>query len=105
MELGRENSLGLICCGLFLEGGVTYTPHDEDMSLQVPTGDWDSQMRALVKCVNNLTIQKVRSLANWIFHEARYLEEPTEDIRRRQAAMEQSMAWALTMEVASGSSL
>ena len=25
-------------------------------------------MRALVKCANNLAIQKIRSLANWIFH-------------------------------------
>ena len=25
-------------------------------------------MRALVKCTNNLAIQKFRSLANWIFH-------------------------------------
>ena len=51
-------------------GGVTYPPRDEVlMSLQVPTGDWetDRHMRALVKCTNNLTIQKFRSLANWIF--------------------------------------
>ena len=40
------------------------------MSLQVPTGDWDTDchIRVLVKCTNNLVIQKFRSLANWIFH-------------------------------------
>ena len=46
-------------------------PRDEVlMSLQVPTGncETDRHMRALVKCANNLAIQKFRSLANWIFH-------------------------------------
>ena len=71
VELGRENVLGQISRSLFIGGGVTYPSRDEVLlSLQVPTGDWetDRHMRALEKCVNNLTIQKFRSLTNWIFH-------------------------------------
>ena len=36
----------------------------------MPTCDWETDrvMRALVKCTNNLAIQKFRSLANWIFY-------------------------------------
>ena len=50
---------------------MTYPPRDDVlMSLQVPTGGWetDRHMRALVRCINNLTIQMFGSLANWISH-------------------------------------
>ena len=69
-ELAQENVLGIISRSLFIGGRVIYPPRDEVlMSLQVPTGDseTDRHMRALVKCANNLAIQKFRSLANWIF--------------------------------------
>ena len=70
-ELAQENVLGVVSRSLFIGGKVIYPPRDEVlMSLQVPTGDskTDRYMRALVKCANNLAIQKFRSLANWIFH-------------------------------------
>ena len=70
-ELAEENVLGVVSRSQFIRGRVIYPPRDEVlMSLQVPTGDseTDRHMRALVKCANNLAIQKFRSLANWIFH-------------------------------------
>ena len=66
MELGRENVLGLISRSLFIGGGVTYPRHDEVlMNSQVPTGDWetDHRKRVMVKSINNLALQKVRSWA------------------------------------------
>ena len=44
---------------------MTY-PDEIHMNRQVPTGD--RHMKAIVKCVNNLAIQKLRTLDNWIFH-------------------------------------
>ena len=67
LELGREYALGLISRSMFVGEGVTYHPRDEVLtSLQVPTGDWETvrHMKALVKCVNNMTIQRFRLLAN-----------------------------------------
>ena len=66
-----ELALGVVSRSLFIGEGVIYPPRDEVlMSLQVFTGDCetDRRMWALVKCTNNLAIQKFRSLANWIFH-------------------------------------
>ena len=54
---------------MFIGGGVTYPLRDKVlMSLHVPTGDRmiDRHIRALVKCTNNMAIQKFRSLADWI---------------------------------------
>ena len=63
-ELAGEIVLGLMSRSLFIGGGMTYPPGDKVlMSLQVPIGDWetDRHMRALVKCMNILAIQKFRS--------------------------------------------
>ena len=68
-ELASENVIRLVSWSLFIGGGVTYPFRDEVlMCLQMSTGDWetDRHMRALVKCTNNLAIQKFRSLATWI---------------------------------------
>ena len=67
IELAGKNILGPVSWSLFIGGGMTYPSRDAVlMSLQVPTGDWetDRHMRASVKCTNNLAIQKFSSPAN-----------------------------------------
>ena len=66
-ELADENFLGFMSRSLFIGGDVTYPPRDKDlMSPQMPTGDWETDRHkpALVKCTNNLAIQKFRFLAS-----------------------------------------